>query len=47
VKKEIFYDNNGLKELRALQEKVQEEFEAYIRTLRQEGKLDFPEAKYE
>ena len=45
MKKEVFYDKSALKELRAFKEEVQEEFVAYIKTLRQEGKLEFPEAR--
>ncbi|HEX9722379.1 MAG TPA: type II toxin-antitoxin system RelE/ParE family toxin [Candidatus Paceibacterota bacterium] len=43
--KEIFYDKNALKELHKFREEVQEEFQTYIRVLRQEGKLEFPEAR--
>ena len=45
MRKEILYDKNALKELREFREEVQEEFQAYIKTLRQEGKLEFPEAR--
>jgi len=45
MRKEIFYDKNALKELSGLKEEVQEEFQAYIKTLRQEGKLEYPEAR--
>lgn len=45
MRKEILYDKNALKELRDLKEEVQEEFGAYVQTLHQEGKLEFPEAR--
>jgi phage-related protein len=43
--KEILYDKNALKELRDFNQEVREEFQAYIKTLCQEGKLEFPEAR--
>jgi len=43
--KEIFYDKNALKELREFEDKIQNEFQAYIALLASEGKLEFPEAR--
>ena len=45
MKKNIFLDKNAEKELRDFSEEVQLEFEAYIKILGLEGKLDFPHAK--
>ena len=45
MKKNIFIDRNAEKELRDFSEEVQLEFEAYIKILGLEGKLDFPHAK--
>lgn len=45
MKKKVFLDRNAERELRRFNQKVQIEFEAYLEILRQEGKLDFPEAK--
>ena len=45
MKKNIFIDKNAEKELRDFSEEVQLEFEAYIKILGLEGKLDFPHAK--
>ena len=45
MKKNIFLDKNAEKELREFEEEVQLEFEAYLKILGLEGKLDFPHAK--
>ncbi|HZX49979.1 MAG TPA: type II toxin-antitoxin system RelE/ParE family toxin [Candidatus Paceibacterota bacterium] len=45
MRKEILYDKNALKELREFREEVQEEFAACIKTLKQEGQLEYPEAR--
>lgn len=45
MKKNIFLDKHAEKELRELGEEVQLEFEAYLKILGLEGKLDFPHAK--
>ena len=45
MRKEIFYDKNARKELDNFKGEVQEEFGAHIKTLRQEGKLEYPEAR--
>jgi phage-related protein len=45
MRKEILYDKNALKELRALKKEIQEEFIAYISILKEEGYLEYPEAR--
>ncbi len=45
MKKNIFLDKHAEKELREFEEEVQLEFEAYLKILGLEGKLDFPHAK--
>lgn len=45
MKKQIFLDKNAQEELQAFNEDVQIEFEAYLKILEIEGKLDFPHAK--
>ncbi len=45
MKKNVFLDKNAEKELREFGEEVQLEFEAYLKILGLEGKLDFPHAK--
>ena len=45
MKKNIFLEKNAERELRDFSEEVQLEFEAYIKILGLEGKLDFPHAK--
>ncbi|OGH24412.1 MAG: hypothetical protein A3B47_01875 [Candidatus Levybacteria bacterium RIFCSPLOWO2_01_FULL_39_24] len=45
MKKNIFVDKNAERELREFGEEIQLEFEAYIKILGLEGKLDFPHAK--
>jgi len=45
MKKNIFVDKNAEKELREFEDEVQLEFEAYLKILELEGKLDFPHAK--
>ena len=45
MRKAIFYDRRAVEELRDFRKEVQEEFQAYIKTLRLEGKLEYPEAR--
>lgn len=45
MKKNVLIDKNAEKELRGFGEEVQLEFEAYIKILELEGKLDFPSAR--
>lgn len=45
MKKNIFLDKHAERELREFSEEVQLEFEAYLKILGLEGKLDFPHAK--
>lgn len=45
MKKKIFLDRHAEAELREFDEEVQLEFEAYLKILGLEGKLDFPHAK--
>lgn len=45
MKKEIIYDYNARKEFDEFTPEVQDDFVAYIETLEQEGRLDFPEAR--
>ena|SRR3989338_10746758 len=45
MNKNIFIDKNARKELSEFNENVQLEFEAYLKILELEGKLDFPSAR--
>lgn len=45
MEKKIYIDKNAEKELRKFSKKVQDEFEGYFKILKEEGQLDFPEAK--
>ena len=45
MNKNIFIDKNAGKELSEFNENVQLEFEAYLKILELEGKLDFPSAR--
>ena len=45
MKKVIIYDQNATKEFNDFTPEVQDDFVAYIDTLEQEGRLDFPEAR--
>ena len=45
MKKNIFIDKSAEKELREFGEEVQLEFEAYLKVLELEGKLELPYAK--
>lgn len=45
MKKGILYDKNALKELQAFTKDVQKQFIAYTRTLKEQGYLEYPEAR--
>lgn len=45
MKKKVFYDDNALVELHAFEESIQEDLDALVRILREEGRLSYPDAK--